>query len=157
MLLQVPLVVAGVTGFLLFAVLVRDLVTDKQILLQLQQVEISSVLILGVLYLLWESSRTLQESEDEFSIGFWEISARAVFRPATYVVGGLLVVLLLRNDQVQALLADSENPLRLAGFVVAALLFKVALWKPRPAESASLCAARTTSTGCRPFSPRRTL
>ncbi|MFB9586654.1 hypothetical protein [Streptomyces goshikiensis] len=135
-LLQVPLVVAGVTGFLLFAVLVRDLVTDKQILLQLQQVEISSVLILGVLYLLWESSRTLQESEDEFSIGFWEISARAVFRPATYVVGGLLVVLLLRNDQVQALLADSENPLRLAGFVVAALLFKVALWKPRPAESA---------------------
>ncbi|NXY94455.1 hypothetical protein HYE82_08625 [Streptomyces sp. BR123] len=134
-LLQVPLVFAGVMGFLLFAVLVRDLVTDEQILFLLQRVDIRTVLILGVLLLVWEGCRMAQESEAEFSLGFWDISARAVFRPATYLFGGLLVVLLLRNDQIRALLADSENPLRLAGFVVAALLFKVALWKPRPAES----------------------
>lgn len=94
------------------------------------------MLILGVLLLVWEGCRTAQASEAEVSIGFWDVSSRAVFRPVMYLVGGLLVVLLLRNEQIRALLADSENPLRIVGFVVAALLMRIGLWKPRPAESA---------------------
>ncbi|WP_129593425.1 hypothetical protein [Streptomyces sp. C] len=135
-LLQVPLVFAGLMGLLLFALLIRDVVRDEQVLFVLLHFELRTMLILGVLLLVWEGCRTAQASEAEVSIGFWDVSSRAVFRPVMYLVGGLLVVLLLRNEQIRALLADSENPLRIVGFVVAALLMRIGLWKPRPAESA---------------------
>lgn len=134
-LLRAPLVLGGVVGFLLVAACVRDLVTDEQIRQVLRQVELSTLLSLGFAVLVLTVCRAAQESEVEFTWGAWDISARGVFRPVTYLVSGLIVLLLLRNEQVHALLADSENPLRLAGLVVAALLFKIALWKPRPAES----------------------
>ncbi|MGE7391722.1 hypothetical protein ACQKM2_40240 [Streptomyces sp. NPDC004126] len=134
-LLQVPVVFVGVMGVLLFALLVRDLVTDQQILFVLRHFEIRTAVILGVLFLVWEGCRAASKSDGSVWISYREISARAVFRPVTYLVGGLLLVLVLRNDQIRALISDSENPLRLVGFVVAVLLMKVALWKPRPAES----------------------
>ncbi|THA33734.1 hypothetical protein [Streptomyces sp. A1547] len=134
-LLQIPLVFAGLLGLLLVAAVARDLATDKEIFFQLKQVDTRTSLVLAVLLIAWESCRTAKESEGELSIGPYEISARGVFRPLTYLVGGLFLVLLLRNDQVQALLANPANPLRLAALVVAALLLRIGLWKPGPAES----------------------
>ncbi|MET8298184.1 hypothetical protein ABZW02_29655 [Streptomyces sp. NPDC005180] len=135
-LLQAPLVLVGVVSFLLVAACARDLVVDQQIRQILLQVQLPTLVSLGFMLLVLTVSRAAQESAAELTLGTWDISARAIFRPVTYLVSGLLVLLLLRNAQVHALLADSENPLRLAVLVTAALLFKIALWKPRPAGSA---------------------
>lgn len=134
-LLQVPLVLAGLLGLLLVAIVARDVATDEKIFFQLAQVEISTAFVLFVLLVALASCRSAMESEGEFWIGLYHISARGVFRPLTYIVSGLFVVLVLRNDQFQAILANPSNPLRLASLVVAALLLKVGLWKPGPTES----------------------
>ncbi|MFI8265511.1 hypothetical protein [Streptomyces sp. NPDC085665] len=133
--LQIPLVLAGLLGLLLVTAVARDLATDKEIFYQLEQLDIHTAIILVVVLVSWEQCRTAKDSEGELSIGPYEISARGFFRPLTYLLGGLFLVLLLRNDQFQAILANPANPLRLATLVAAALLLRIGLWKPSPAES----------------------
>ncbi|RSO09254.1 hypothetical protein DMH18_17570 [Streptomyces sp. WAC 06783] len=64
----------------------------------------------------------------------WHIAAEYLTRAAAAATGIAFLLVLVSDPRTYALLADPENPLRLAGIVAATLLIRAGRWRPRPAE-----------------------
>ncbi|MET7988517.1 hypothetical protein [Streptomyces sp. NPDC005281] len=86
------------------------------------------------LLLLWGFLRLASDSEVEFPLGRWRISLETVFRPLAASAGIYLLLFLIANPQMRSLLADPENPLRLAGVITGVLVSKAGDWHPQPEE-----------------------
>ncbi|NYI05540.1 hypothetical protein [Allostreptomyces psammosilenae] len=88
------------------------------------------LVLLGV----WLACCLARDSGSEFLVGRWRIALEAVFRPVVVLVGVIVLLFLVQDSQTRALLADAENPLRLAAMVVGSLLMRAGVWSPRPVE-----------------------
>ncbi|XVV39734.1 hypothetical protein ACQPXT_40720 (plasmid) [Streptomyces sp. CA-100214] len=87
----------------------------------------------GLLFL-WSFLRLVRDSEVEFPLGRWHIFLERIFRPISAAVGIYLLLFLITNPQIRSLLADPDNPLRLAGIIVGVLLSKLGDWQPQSEE-----------------------
>lgn len=79
----------------------------------------------------WQSVTVRQAHLD---IGRWTLYAGDFCRLLAACLGACLLYFLIRTPSTYALLADPENPLRLAGLVTGTLLARAAGWRPRPAK-----------------------
>ncbi|MFJ2007759.1 hypothetical protein [Streptomyces chartreusis] len=96
-----------------------------------------------VLAFLWSLLRLARDSGVEFPLGRWHVSLDGVFRPVAAAAGIALLLYLIDNPQTRTLLADPENPPRLAGIVAGILLAKAGGWSPRPEEPVLVTQCRT--------------
>ncbi|WP_330293427.1 hypothetical protein [Streptomyces sp. NBC_00576] len=110
----------------------------------------------AVLALMWGFLRLVRDSGTEFPLGRWHISLEAVFRPLAAFTGTYLLWYLIDKPQTRTLLADPENPLRLAGIIAGFLLAKAGGWRPQQGEPAPVPSAEATSTASRRSSSPRT-
>ncbi|MBL1102846.1 hypothetical protein JK363_41040 [Streptomyces sp. 205] len=67
-------------------------------------------------------------------LGRWTLYASDVCKLLATFLGTYLLYFLIRTPSTYALLADEQNPLRLAGLVTGTLLARAAGWRPTPAE-----------------------
>ncbi|MFI9243854.1 hypothetical protein ACIGXF_14905 [Streptomyces sp. NPDC053086] len=72
--------------------------------------------------------------EARLEVGRWTVYASDICKVIATVLGTCLLYFLIRTPQTYALLADPQNPLRLAGLVAGTLLARAAGWRPTPAE-----------------------
>jgi hypothetical protein len=136
-------------GLLLTWLSAGTVLVDEQIRQQVQHFQRTEPDELGeagfyvvVLMFVWWLLRRARDSGVGFSLGRWQISLEQVFRPLAAAAGTYLLVYLIDNPQTRTLLADSENPLRLAGIIVGVLLSKAGGWSPRPEEPALVTQCR---------------
>ncbi|MFD5478832.1 hypothetical protein [Streptomyces hawaiiensis] len=87
---------------------------------------------MGLLSWLASQSRRLRLAY--LDIGRRRVYTSDVCRLLTACLGTYLLYLLIRTPSTYVLLADPQNPLRLAGLVTGALLARAAGWRPRPAK-----------------------
>lgn len=84
---------------------------------------------------LWAfGASTAVKADAHLNIGLWSIYARDVCKIFATCLGTYLLYFLIRTPQTYALLADPQNPLRIAGLVTGVLLARAAGWRPTPAE-----------------------
>ncbi|NEA77760.1 hypothetical protein G3I30_01230 [Actinospica acidiphila] len=111
---------------------------DPQIRQLAQHVHLSTILVTALLaggwFYSWTASNLAQFRAAHMEIGYWTIYASDAFRLLAAGLGTYLVYILVRTPSTYALLADTDNPSRLAGMVAGALLARAAGWKPRPAK-----------------------
>jgi len=88
----------------------------------------------GMLTVVWWILRLTRDSGVEFPLGRWHVSLEKIFRPLAATAGTYLLLYLIDNPQTHILLADPENPLRLAGIVAGVLLSKAGDWHPQQEE-----------------------
>jgi hypothetical protein len=88
----------------------------------------------GLLTFAWWFLILARDTGVEFPLGRWHISLENIFRPLATVAGTYLLLYLIDNPQAHTLLADPENPLRLAGIIAGVLLSKAGDWHPQPEE-----------------------
>ncbi|KUJ33568.1 hypothetical protein ADL25_44635 [Streptomyces sp. NRRL F-5122] len=88
----------------------------------------------GVLMVVWWLLRLARDSGVEFPLGRWPVSLEKIFRPLAAAAGTYLLLYLIDNPQTHTLLADPENPLRLAGIIAGVLVSKAGDWHPQPEE-----------------------
>ncbi|WEH31942.1 hypothetical protein PZB75_30395 [Streptomyces sp. AM 4-1-1] len=88
----------------------------------------------GGLLLVWWFLRFVRDSGVEFPLGRWHIFLERIFRPISAAAGIYLVFFLITNPQIRSLLADPENPLRLAGIIAGVLVSKLGDWQPHAEE-----------------------
>ncbi|MFE2267144.1 hypothetical protein [Streptomyces griseosporeus] len=91
-------------------------------------------LYIGLLLVVWWLLRLARDSGVEFPLGRWHVSLERIFRPFAAAAGTYLLLYLIDNPQTHALLADPDNPLRLAGIIAGVLLSKAGDWRPPPEE-----------------------
>ncbi|WP_344328380.1 P-loop NTPase fold protein [Streptomyces macrosporus] len=132
---------AAVGIFLCLGSLVSTL-ADKGV--QQRIAELSPEVSLHVLaYLgLWAICRKAGEKGWRLPVGGARIAARNLFGPLSKVWLFLLLIFILRNPQTQAVLADADNPLRVAAVLIGVILLKVSDWELRPAEPALVTQCR---------------
>ncbi|MFJ5802980.1 hypothetical protein [Streptomyces decoyicus] len=94
----------------------------------------STVLQFIVLFLFWMLCRRARDSSREIRVGRWYFSLKKFFQPLAALCGAMLLLMLARTPQTQAILADADNPLRLTGVVTGILLMGAGFWRPRAAE-----------------------
>ncbi|MGW7260495.1 hypothetical protein [Streptomyces sp. NPDC054834] len=88
----------------------------------------------ALLMFVWWLLRLARDSGVEFPLGRWHLSLEKIFRPFAAAAGTYLLLYLIENPQTHTLLADPENPLRLAGIIAGVLLSKAGDWRPPPEE-----------------------
>ncbi|MFB6715653.1 hypothetical protein [Streptomyces sp. NPDC056358] len=105
---------------------------DEQLNEQVRHLDpnVLSPLILPLL-LFWVC-RTARDAD--VTLGRSMLSLEAIFRPATAACLALILLRLIQTPQTYDMLADPENPLRLAMIVAGILLAKAGGWRPRPSE-----------------------
>lgn len=81
----------------------------------------------------WLTLRMLRTSKVPFPVGKHDM--RNLFGPLATAAGALLLLNLARDPVTHALLADGQNPLRIAGLITGSLLLQASYWKPRKKES----------------------
>ncbi|MFE2937167.1 P-loop NTPase fold protein [Streptomyces sp. NPDC059278] len=95
----------------------------------------ASAVLLGIGWLyFWGVTYSERLREAHLEVGRWTVYARDVCRLLATCLGTYLLYFLIRTPSTYALLADSQNPLRLAGLVAGTLLARAAGWRPRPAK-----------------------
>ncbi|GGS23586.1 hypothetical protein GCM10010252_73550 [Streptomyces aureoverticillatus] len=82
----------------------------------------------------WAASLVLKLNRSHLDVARWRIYASGASRLLATCLGTYLLYYLVRTPSTYALLADSQNPLRLAGLVAGTLLARAAGWRPRPAK-----------------------
>ncbi|MFI8105438.1 hypothetical protein [Streptomyces sp. NPDC086023] len=128
-------VVRAGLGSALIYVCIMDVINDRQQLQPLlEAIPAGTILTAFVLLFLFGLCLAASESEEEFQLGTWKLPVKQAFERLAAVTGTGLLVYLLSDPYVSRLLADAQNPLRLAILVVGCLLFSTD-WKPRPADS----------------------
>ncbi|MFD8992718.1 hypothetical protein ACFVZ4_32320 [Streptomyces goshikiensis] len=85
-----------------------------------------------LLTVMWMTLRTLKKSNVAFPIGRRDL--KNLFGPLTTVVGALLLLNIARNPETHRLLANDQNPLRIAALIASSLLLTASDWKPRRKE-----------------------
>ncbi|MFH8533917.1 hypothetical protein ACH4GE_36555 [Streptomyces tendae] len=108
----------------------RELAPD----VHLNTISVTALLTGGWFYS-WAASASPRLRTAHLDLGHWiTIHASDALRFVAAGLGAYLVYNLVRTPSTYALLADTENPLRLAGLVAGALLARAAGWRPRPAK-----------------------
>lgn len=77
---------------------------------------------------------TSKRVKAHLDVGRWTLYASDVWKILATCLGTYLLYFLIHIPQTYALLADPQNPLRIAGFVTGTLLARAAGWRPTPAE-----------------------
>ncbi|WP_406452706.1 hypothetical protein OH768_11535 [Streptomyces sp. NBC_01622] len=77
---------------------------------------------------------TSKRVKAHLDVGRWTLYASDVWKILATCLGTYLLYFLIRTPQTYALIADPENPLRIAGLVTGILLARAAGWRPTPAE-----------------------
>ncbi|WP_210582078.1 orc1/cdc6 family replication initiation protein [Streptomyces sp. GESEQ-4] len=121
-------------GILVAVVSGGSALVDPQIIQQVEYVPPDTMINVVMLGCIWLLCRMARDSGRTFTLGIWTISLDAVFRPAAAAAGIMFLLYLARNPQTNALLADTENPLRLAGIIAGLLMARAGGWRPRRAE-----------------------
>ncbi len=121
-------------GFLLILGSGGSALFDKQLHELAPDVSGQTVFYTFMLALLWVFLWATSAVEEEFTLGQWHINTPVILSPLASAAGLFCVLYLVRNPQTHALLADEDNPLRLAGILAGALLMGVNRWSPRRAE-----------------------
>ncbi|MEU4732087.1 hypothetical protein [Streptomyces sp. NPDC023588] len=121
-------------GIGLAVVCTSTLFFDKDIQQQVRHLQVDTVGYFILLGGSWMVCRFFAASGIEFPVGKWHISLEGIFRPLAAAAGIAVLLFFGRNPQARALLADAENPLRLAAVVVGILWARAGGWRPRPAE-----------------------
>ncbi|MER6522615.1 hypothetical protein ABT246_38015 [Streptomyces sp. NPDC001553] len=80
----------------------------------------------------WATLRVLKRSNVAFPIGQRDL--KNLLGPLTTAAGALLLLKLARNPETHRLLADEQNPLRIAALIAASLLLTGSNWRPRMKE-----------------------
>ncbi|WP_241565804.1 hypothetical protein [Streptomyces sp. ZL-24] len=111
---------------------------DPQIRQLVRHIHPDTLLLTGVLlagwFYSWTGSKAPEVRRVRLDIGHWTIHASDVCRVLAAGLGTYLVYTLVRTPSTYALLADADNPFRLAGLVTGVLLARAAGWRPRPAK-----------------------
>ncbi|MGW2082302.1 P-loop NTPase fold protein [Streptomyces sp. NPDC001939] len=94
---------------------------------------VTGLLACGWIYS-WGASLSLSMGKAHLDIGRWTVYASDVCRLLAACLGTYLLYFLIRTPSTYALLADPQNPLRLAGLVTGTLLAHAAGWRPTPAK-----------------------
>ncbi|WP_234024715.1 hypothetical protein [Streptomyces baarnensis] len=87
-----------------------------------------------VILALWLGCRALSESDAEISFGKWDIDMEKTFAPLATMSGVGLFFYVANAPYTRSLLADEENPLRIAVIMIGLLLVRVGGWTPQPQE-----------------------
>lgn len=82
----------------------------------------------------WDASQIERLRQAHLDVGRRRVSASDVCRLIAACLGTYLLYFLIRTPSTYALLADPQNPLRLAGLVTGTLLARAAGWRPTPAK-----------------------
>lgn len=111
---------------------------DPQLRQLVRQVQPSTFLATGILAVAWFyawAGRISDElAEVHLDLGRHTIYAGDVCRVIATFLSTYLLYYLVATPSTHVLLADSENPLRLAGLIIGTLLARAAGWRPRPAK-----------------------
>ncbi|WP_236076547.1 P-loop NTPase fold protein [Streptomyces coffeae] len=94
---------------------------------------VAALLAFGWFYS-WATCQALKLRQAHLEIGRWTLYASDVCRLLAAGLGTYLLYFLIRTPSTYTLLADPQNPLRLAGLVTGTLLARAAGWRPRPAK-----------------------
>ncbi|MEU0660696.1 P-loop NTPase fold protein [Streptomyces lavendulocolor] len=94
---------------------------------------IAALLTIGWFYA-WVASQSDRLRQAHLEIGHWTLYASDACRLLAAGLGTYLLYFLIHTPSTYALLADPQNPLRLAGLVTGTLLARAAGWRPRPAK-----------------------
>ncbi|MGW5869181.1 hypothetical protein ACWFRJ_44425 [Streptomyces sp. NPDC055239] len=130
-------------GLVVAAASVGSIAYDARLLEQVENLPPDTTGNIIVLTALWWLCRRTGEPGFVLPLGSgWEISPEDIFRPAATFVGGYLLYTLVKMPQTYAILADPENPPRLAGVVAGLMLARAGDWRPRRAEPALVTRCR---------------
>ncbi|MGY4917615.1 P-loop NTPase fold protein [Streptomyces sp. 900116325] len=108
---------------------------DPQLRLLARDVPGETVLLAMVMAIGWFyafAASTLEEAH--LDVGRWTVYASDVCTILAAGLGTYLLYFLIHTPETYALLADTQNPLRIAGLVLGTLLARAAGWRPTPAE-----------------------
>ncbi|MFJ8982925.1 hypothetical protein [Streptomyces sp. NPDC102282] len=128
-------------GLLLACASAATVLLDEQIRQQVRHLHntqaealYKTIAYVGMLLVVWWALRLARDSEVELPLGRWHISLDSIFRPPAALAGICLLLLLIDNPQTRSLLADPDNPLRLAGVIAGVLMSKAGDWHPQEEE-----------------------
>ncbi|WP_306335639.1 hypothetical protein [Streptomyces sp. KL118A] len=121
-------------GHLLQCLAALSLVLDEQIMRLDLDIGPQTLATAGLLALAWRVCVACRDSGVEFDLGRWHISLRRLFQPLAALGAFGLVLYVVDNPEIRPLLADEDNPLRMAVFMVGLALVGVGRWEPRLEE-----------------------
>ncbi|WP_413810846.1 P-loop NTPase fold protein [Streptomyces sp. OE57] len=94
----------------------------------------STALLAAGWFYAFTASLSERVQKAHLDLGRWTLYASDVCKLLATFLGAYLLYFLIRTPSTYALLADEQNPLRLAGLVTGTLLARAAGWRPTPAE-----------------------
>ncbi|MYW69052.1 hypothetical protein GTY65_34010 [Streptomyces sp. SID8379] len=151
---------SGPLGFLISLASVATVLGDPEMMAGLTRLPPGVYLPAIALLSCWMYTLSKTHSEWTTEIGGWTIRAERLAQVASLAVGTYLLYFLISTPPTYALLADPDNPLRLAGVIAGELLTLASLWRPRPSEPALVTRCRnhlyrlqTTQTSTNTLSP----
>ncbi|MFE4206111.1 hypothetical protein ACFRSX_32665 [Streptomyces goshikiensis] len=89
---------------------------------------------IAALTAVWVLFRVLRSVEFDWPFGRRHINLQSSFGPLATAAGVALLLYLAHNPHTHSILADSQNPLRIAGLVLGSMLVKVGNWTPGKEE-----------------------
>ncbi|MFE7398300.1 hypothetical protein [Streptomyces sp. NPDC057557] len=108
---------------------------DRQLRQLAPEVPAETAMLAAVMALGWfYAFAASQAVKAHLDVGQWTVYASDVCKIFATCLGTYLLFFLIRTPQTYALLADPQNPLRIAGLVIGTLLARAAGWRPTPAE-----------------------
>jgi hypothetical protein len=111
-----------------------SIVLDRQVQQQVRHLSFGTMLSTLFLMLAWAYFLKWRDSGSTLSVGTWRVSPNMIFGPLAAAAASALLLYLIHNVQTYSILADPENPLRLAGMIGGVLVARAGGWRPRPAE-----------------------
>ncbi|MCX5561116.1 P-loop NTPase fold protein [Streptomyces sp. NBC_00038] len=121
-------------GMLLALGSIGSILLDKQVQQQVRYIQPGTMVSAGLLMVAWIYFLRFRDSGKAFQSGRWRVYLETIFGPLAFASGIALLLYLVRNPQTYPILADTENPLRLAGAIAGVLLARAGGWRPRPTE-----------------------
>ncbi|EPH41475.1 hypothetical protein STRAU_5479 [Streptomyces aurantiacus JA 4570] len=119
-------------GMGLAVISVGSVAYDKQLEHNLDGVRSDTFTDIVVLAGVWWLCR--REDDAELRLGSWRIPMADFLGAVSTFSAAYLLYYLIHTPETYPLIADPENPLRLAGAVTGLLLARASGWRPRPAE-----------------------
>lgn len=125
-------------GFILALASLASVFLDPQLRQLAPHVDFNTFFVAGLLaagwFYPWAASQSQRLRLAHLDIGRWTVYVSDACRLLAACLGTYLLYFLIRTPSTYELLADSQNPLRLAGLVTGTLLARAAGWRPRPAK-----------------------